>query len=85
MNFFGSVLKSGQFTQTGWFGKELPWFLRSSLSIHALLSGWEGVLQWGLSICGLSEDEGHVPPERLPSGGRREVDRSLVSSFFHIK
>lgn len=73
MNFFGSILKSDQLTQTGRFGKELPWFLRSSLSIHALLSAWEEVLQCG-PICGLSEYEGHIPPERLLRGGRIKVD-----------
>jgi len=36
-------------------------------------------------ICALSEDEGHVPLERLLRGGRIEVDIFLVSSFFHVK
>lgn len=50
MNFFDSILKCDQLTQTGWFGKELYLFLRSPLSIHALISGGEGVLQWCLSV-----------------------------------
>lgn len=50
MNFFDSILKCDQLTQTGWFGKESSWFLRSSLSIHELISGGEGVLKWCLPV-----------------------------------
>lgn len=49
MNFFVSILKYDQLVKTGGFQKELSWFLRSSLSIHAQLSGrgcYSGAYQW---------------------------------------
>lgn len=82
VNFFGSVLKCDQLTQTGWFGKVL---VPRVIFEHPCIALWLGGGAAMGAICGLSEDEGHVPPERLLRGGRREVDSFLVSSCFHTK
>lgn len=52
---------------------------------HPWIDFWWGGSAEMVPTCGISEDNGHVVPERPLRGGRIEVDCFLVSSFLHVK